>query len=237
MLKPKSKAKVPAPAPSPGPASPYLNAKREWDERYGDLLSARRNWQRLAAATAATAFFAVAGVIFLGAQSKVQPFVVAVDSLGTPIAVGRPTALPAGTEVDQRIVKATIAQAIVHSRSVVPDLETQQVYVDRAFATFSRDVAAKLTPFFRDDLMARQVAGGRTTVSIDSIIPSGKDTYHVDWTEQHFQPGSAMRVEKWRAIVGVKVGVEQKEFSNPDLFYWNPFGIVITSLSWQKVVN
>ena len=27
--------------------NPYLNARREWDERYGGLISRARNWQQM----------------------------------------------------------------------------------------------------------------------------------------------------------------------------------------------
>jgi type IV secretory pathway TrbF-like protein len=31
------------------PHSPYLAARREWDERYGDLITRARNWRTMAA--------------------------------------------------------------------------------------------------------------------------------------------------------------------------------------------
>lgn len=54
--------------------NPYLNARREWDERYGGLISRARNWQLMAAGSLAVAVVAVVGIAFVGSQSKIQPF-------------------------------------------------------------------------------------------------------------------------------------------------------------------
>lgn len=71
--------------------NPYLNARREWDDRYGDALSRARNWRVAAIIALGVAGVSVAGVAYINAQSKVQPFVVAIDTLGNPIAMARPS--------------------------------------------------------------------------------------------------------------------------------------------------
>lgn len=72
--------------------NPYLNARLEWDERYGGLISRARNWQLMAAGSLAVAVVAVVGIAYVGSQSKIQPFVVVTDQLGSPVAVARPAA-------------------------------------------------------------------------------------------------------------------------------------------------
>ena len=52
--------------------NPYLNARREWDERYGGLISRARNWQLMAAGSLAVAVVAVVGIAFVGSQSKIN---------------------------------------------------------------------------------------------------------------------------------------------------------------------
>ena len=90
-----SKSTNPAPAPgqtSPSPGNPYLNARREWDERYGVMLTHARNWRLAAAAALTVAAISVAGVVYIGSQTKIQPFIIAVDDLGSPVAVAMPQA-------------------------------------------------------------------------------------------------------------------------------------------------
>ncbi len=68
--------------------SPYLAARREWDERYGDLITRAKNWRTMAALCALVALVATAGMVWLSARSHVVPFVVLVDNLGRTVASG-----------------------------------------------------------------------------------------------------------------------------------------------------
>ena len=68
--------------------SPYLAARKEWDERYGDLISRARNWRAVAFLFGAIALAAVGGMIVIAKQAKVVPYVVAVDSLGRVASAG-----------------------------------------------------------------------------------------------------------------------------------------------------
>ena len=71
-----------------GAHNPYLAARREWDERYGDLITRARNWRTMAALCSLVALVATAGMVWLSARSHVVPFVVLVDNLGRPVASG-----------------------------------------------------------------------------------------------------------------------------------------------------
>src|SRR5688500_7931182 len=68
--------------------NPYLIARREWDERYGNLITRARNWRLVAILCAAIALVQTVGMIWLSVRSKIVPYVVAVDSLGRQVAAG-----------------------------------------------------------------------------------------------------------------------------------------------------
>ena len=68
--------------------NPYLAARREWDERYGHLISRERNWRRMAVLCGVTTLVAIGGIVRLSVGSHVVPFVVAMDSLGRTAAAG-----------------------------------------------------------------------------------------------------------------------------------------------------
>ncbi|WP_297505203.1 VirB8/TrbF family protein, partial [Ferrovum sp.] len=55
------------------PSNPYLNAKREWDERYGDQIARAKSWRAAAFASLAVAGIAVVGITIIGSQSKIKP--------------------------------------------------------------------------------------------------------------------------------------------------------------------
>ena len=54
-------------------ATPYLNARREWDERYGNLVTRAKTWQLVAIGSLAVAGIASAGIAYIGSQSKISP--------------------------------------------------------------------------------------------------------------------------------------------------------------------
>ena len=62
--------------------TPYLSARREWNERYGDYIARARSWRWAAFGAIAVALALAIGVVWQGAQSKVVPYVVEVDKLG-----------------------------------------------------------------------------------------------------------------------------------------------------------
>src|SRR4051794_31510962 len=68
--------------------SPYLAVRREWDERYGDLLTRMRNWRLMAFAGAGLAFVAVLGLV---AQTVLRRDfeIVVLDDRGNEIASAR----------------------------------------------------------------------------------------------------------------------------------------------------
>jgi len=131
--------------------NPYLNARREWDERYGGLISRARNWQLMAAGSLAVAVVAVVGIAFVGSQSKIQPFVVVTDQLGSPVAVARPAPV-ARADLDKRLMVAQLAAFIKDVRSMLPDVVAQQVTLNRVYAMAGRDVAGFLNEFFQGQL-------------------------------------------------------------------------------------
>ncbi len=60
----------------------YLQARREWDERYGDLVLGKRNWQIMSAGLMLLSLILALGIVWMSARTKVIPFVVEVDKLG-----------------------------------------------------------------------------------------------------------------------------------------------------------
>src|SRR5438128_11016719 len=68
--------------------SPWIAAKREWNERYGDLISRARNWRIAALLALLLALVEAGGLIALSLRAKTVPFIVAVDSIGRIVASG-----------------------------------------------------------------------------------------------------------------------------------------------------
>lgn len=214
------------------PANPYLNARRDWDERYGDHIARAKNWRIVAMVSLAVAGIAVAGIAYIGAQSKIQPFVVMTDQLGSPVAVARPAAM--GKEkADQRITVAQLANWVVNARTITSDRAAQQVMIDKVYAMAGRDTAEYLNGWFRDH---SPFSGDETaSVEIASVLPQSANTFQVSWIEARSKYGQAAKKERWKSLLTI---AQSDELANkPGVALWNPFGLYIKEMSWTKEVE
>ncbi len=208
--------------------SPFLAAKREWNERYGDYVAQARNW-RLAALLALTAaVFLAAGTIWLSAQPKIVPYVVEVDKLGASIAVAR--ADRAGTP-DARIVRAALAQWISDARTVSTDPIAERAALTRAYAMVATTAKPFLDDWYRTHSPFVSGAHDSVVVSLDALLPQSPQTYQLQWTEeQRSLDGSPTATTHWIAQVAVGFNPPADEAT----ILRNPMGIYITQLSWTQ---
>src|SRR5260370_1436430 len=68
--------------------SPYLVGRRQWDERYGSLITRATNWRAAAFLALGGLLIALIGLVAMSMRSKVVPYIVAVDSVGHVVSQG-----------------------------------------------------------------------------------------------------------------------------------------------------
>src|SRR2546426_7389533 len=90
--------------------NPYVEARREWNDRYLELVRERRCWQAVAGTELVLSLILAGGLIWLSLQHKTVPYVVEVDSLGAALAIK--SAENGGRPVDERIVRYQLAAFI-----------------------------------------------------------------------------------------------------------------------------
>ena len=206
--------------------SPYLSARREWNERYGDYIARARSWRWAAFAALAVSLVLAIGVVWQAAQSKVVPYVVEVDKLGDAVAVARADrAAPA----DERVVKAQLAAWIVDVRSVSSDPLAQKSALSRSYAM----TAATATIFLNDYYQQHSPFGQPRTVavSVDAVLPVSKQTYQLQWSEDARDlQGRDLATTHWLASVTVAFDPPTDERG----ILSNPLGLYITGISWTQ---
>jgi type IV secretory pathway TrbF-like protein len=122
--------------------NPYLAARREWDERYGDLITRAKNWRTMAALCSLIALVATSGMVWLTARSHVIPFVVLVDNLGRPVASG----IADRTSLnDDRLKRSNIFNWVENLRTVTADGVSQRRAIDRVYAQIASGSEARLS--------------------------------------------------------------------------------------------
>ena len=98
-------------------SNPYLEARREWDERYADLVPGKRNWQIAAGGLLVLSLILASGIVWIGHRSRFIPYVVEVDKLGYAPTVPQPLNSVALPDVTDRIERYEVATVIRDARS------------------------------------------------------------------------------------------------------------------------
>src|SRR5438445_12770292 len=112
--------------------NPYVEARREWNDRYLELARERRWWQAVAGAEVVASLILSAGLIWLSLQHKTVPYVVEVDSLGAALAI-KP-AEKGGHPTDERIVRYQLAAFLRGARQVMTDRIAMKKGLEQVYA-------------------------------------------------------------------------------------------------------
>jgi type IV secretion system protein VirB5 len=212
--------------------SPYLDAQKVWLERYGSHISSAYNWRLLAMLEAVALVAAIVGLLFVAGQNRFVPYVVQVDRIGMPLAV-RPA--EQASPVDQRVVRAEIANFIVNARSVVTDRVVEKSYLDAVYAAVAPGAAAKgyLDSYYPGNSPFDRALKTTVEVSIVAILPISAQTYEVQWTETvRDLTGKIVDTQHWDGSVGVAITPPTDEAT----ILRNPLGLYVTTLNWVRKI-
>jgi type IV secretion system protein VirB5 len=206
--------------------TPYLCARREWNERYGDYIAHARNWRGTAFAALAISAVLALGVVWEAAQNKIVPYVVEVDKLGVAVAVARADrAVPA----DARVIKGQLAAWIVDVRSLSSDPTAQKTALARSYAL----IAATATTFLNDYFRRHSPFGPTRTVavSVDAVLPISDQTYQIQWSEDARDlQGRSLGTTHWLASLTIAFDPPSDERG----ILSNPLGLYVTGISWTQ---
>lgn len=202
--------------------NPYLDARKEWMERYGSYIARARQWRLACMCALAVAGVCGAGLAVLAGQRKVVPYVVAVGELGEAVAVGRADRAAAA---DERVVRSTLARWIRNARTIYPDPRAQRDMVDQAYAFIDRrsEAYAQLNDFFRAN---NPFDGPPRAVEIISMLPAGGGVWRAEWREIP-DPGAGPP-EEYIATVSIALSPP----STDEAVIANPLGVFVTYFQW-----
>ncbi len=214
------------------PFNPYVAARREWDERYGDMITRAKNWRFMAFLSALATLVAVAGIVVLSVRSKVVPFVVAIDSLGRTVSAGTADAT---TTADEKLTKAVLFTWIEEVRLVTTDPFAQRKAIDRAYAhlAMGSEAQAFITAYYRADPPEKRSQTQTVSIDVKSILPDSNRTYEIEWIETtHDLNGGILATDHWKGSFTIALNPPTEE----RLMRINPLGIYITDAAWTKVL-
>ena len=212
--------------------NPYLSARREWDERYGEFITRARNWRTMAIMSSVVALIATGGMLWQAARSRVIPFVVLVDSLGRPIASGLAEQASVG---DDRLRRAVIQDWIENVRMVTTDGIAQRRAIDHVYAYIASGTNAQafISDFYRNDPPFKRAQTGTVSVEVKSVLPTSDRTFEVDWIETARDLfGGVKSTDHWKGSLTIALNAPTEERQARI----NPLGLYVTAASWEKVL-
>jgi type IV secretion system protein TrbF len=212
--------------------NPYIAARREWDERYGSLITRAKNWRTIALLCASTVVLETGGLVALSMRSRVIPYVVAVDNLGRQVAAG-----PAdqASVADDKLRRAAIFEWVGDLRVVTNDGVAQRKAIDRVYAHIANSSQAMgfINDFYRSDPPQKRAETQTVDADVQSVLPTSDKTFEVEWMETTRDlQGQVTQQVRWKGAFTVVVNPPTDE----RLLRINPLGIYVTNTSWSKVL-
>lgn len=212
--------------------SPFLQAKDEWFERYGSYIAMASFWRVFTL----LCVISLIGSLFLNYsqmnQNKIIPYIVEVDKLGNASAI---TPLITTGEVPQRLIQAEIVNAITNWRTVTADLELQKRLVSKLTAFLGGSARGVIREWYDVNLPFDRAKEILVSIDVSGLpLPVSSDSWRVAWIETvRNHMGNTIETVTYEATVSIIVvpPKNEQEIIN------NPGGIILTNISYGKILN
>ena len=223
------------------PASAFLDARNAFAAVSGANVASAHVWQAIALVSLLLGIGATAFAFYQSQRSTMVPYVVALDRLGTPMAVG--AAQWAG-DVPQEALQSALAAWVADVRLVTPDafLQRKAIYNVYAYIGPNDPGLRRINDFYGRagegaDPFGR-AARESVEIEITTALPLTADTWQVDWTEtvRDRQSGRGATSYRMRATLQVYIRPNGRKTTEEQMRR-NPFGIYIKDFSWAKQLD
>lgn len=209
--------------------SPYLDARREWLERYGSYVSRARQWRVVALIALGLAIVAVAGVIVLASQVRVVPYIVEVDGQARTVGVYPAERLEGGTPT---LIRAAVARWINDWRMVTADGAVQREAIDRVYAHLSSGSAGAtaVNGWYRDNSPFERAARETVTVEVRQVLELTSGTWRAEWVEQSRSRAGTIGGEQ---VVTATLTLARGAVDAQAILA-NPLGVYVVGIDWSR---
>ncbi len=212
--------------------NPYLDARREWNERYGNYVVAAKFNRNIAYICAMIALIAVGGSIFLKFEKKIIPYVVEIDQTGVVRNVQ-----PIGQvdeEIQRRVIKATGNQFIQNWRGVSLDAKVQGDKISNVYVHLRQGSPAfnKITAYFSENDPFVRARTETVAVNVTRLLSLGELVWELEWTEYVMdrRTGEETYVHNYRVVMHISIAPPTDTL----MIIANPLGIIINDVNWSQ---
>ncbi|MDR2503325.1 MAG: type IV secretion system protein, partial [Deltaproteobacteria bacterium] len=230
LFKKKSDAKEEGPVPD----NPYLAARREWLERYGDYVAQAHNWRVMALTALLLCLLSAAGNVIQAMQYKVVPYVVAVDSLGGVHSSGVAKNLQPG-QVPAVAIQAELANYVRNWRTVTADVDLQNRMLARLVAFSTSEARVFLQEWFQANNPFERAKNLLVAVDLKGLPQQvSQNAWRVEWTEtSRNRQGKVMEQVKYEGTLSIGIAPPASE---EDIMQ-NPLGIMVGNIYFSRLLQ
>ena len=212
--------------------NPFFQAQQLYYDSIGSYVKIAAQWRLVAVVCLVITVASLGLNIVQVSKNKIVPYVVAVDKIGTALAVERADmASPTPTSV----IQAELANVIISWRTVTADLDLQSKMVDR-LSSFAKGAAkGVLTEWFeKNNPVARARNGRLVSVNVKGVpLPVSPNSWRIEWQETtRSHVGITVEVKQYEATMTVVI---QPPRTDAEVLK-NPGGVYITELSFGTVL-
>jgi type IV secretory pathway TrbF-like protein len=219
-------------SPSHPLETPFRKAKQEWDLRLGTSTLQALNWRRAAFAVTGLLLVAIIGLIYLGAQPKVEPYLVQIDKIGAATAIGPIERITKGAVPPSPSVRFHLRRFLEDTRTISSDPAVLKGRLLDAYKLVTPAAANQLNSWIHDHNPLERGASERISIEIVGILPLSAETWQADWTETVWDEGGSMKSQTvWRATLRVRFTAPQTE----EDIAANPIGLFVDEFHWAEL--
>lgn len=215
---------------TPEPETPYQRAGQLWDERIGAARVQARNWRLMAFGGLFLTTGMSAALVWQSLQSKVVPYVVAVDRLGEARTVSE-------AERDYQPTDAQVAWHLARFVEHVRSVSLDPVLMRRDWLSAYDFVTRRGAQFLGDYARAADPFGGvgekTVSVQVTSVVRASDRSFQVKWTETAFERGARTGTSNWTGILTIV----RKPPNSAETLRRNPLGIYIDAIDWSRELD
>ncbi|CAI2030171.1 conjugal transfer protein TrbF [Serratia fonticola] len=204
-----------------------LRARQEWDERIGSAVSAAKNWRLAAIISMAITACAVAGIIHIGSQSKIEPY--ALNFCGDKTTLMAPLSGVTDDQMKNQYIK-NIEDFIESSRSVYMDVAAEKKVIRDAYSYLIPGSPAytQLTQKFKNESPFARAEKELVKVQMTAVLPVADNTWQAEWSETITdRNGNVLSVKQFKATMNTIIIPPQNRAAAAT----NPLGFFIRTFN------
>lgn len=212
--------------------NPYLNAKAEWLERYGDYIAQKRNWQIVAILSLVITLVCVVFLGYIGSLNKLIPYVIEVDKLGNTAKIGIVQNIDLK---NTNVIKYSLNTFIYDWRTVWGNANTQRKFIFDAYNYIEPNSKAFyfLNESYKNNNPFELSSKQNVRIKIKSILPQNISTWQVEWEEI-----TTNLIEEKISDVSYRGFFQIKQIppTTEEEILKNPLGIFITDINYAQIL-